>query len=60
MEKFIPYWYDNQTTVEDTPIIAESKEEAEKLAYKRYGGNPPCKMLYLLHVSGFVDPSEGV
>ena len=49
---FIAHWYDQTDTVEDpVPITAGSREEAERIAYQHYNGNPPKPMLWLEDVS---------
>ena len=53
MKKFIEHWYD-QSEIKYTgeePIIAESTEEATKIAYSRHNGNPPAPLLWLEEVS---------
>lgn len=50
LKKFIPYWYDNENTKEDAPIMASSESEARDRAYQRYGGIPPYPMLFLKEV----------
>lgn len=45
---FIAHWYDQNGTVDDpTPITANDKTEAERIAYTHYNGNPPKPMLWL-------------
>lgn len=50
LKKFIPYWYDNENTKEDAPIMASNEAEARDRAYQRYGGTPPYPMLFLKEV----------
>ena len=51
MKKFIPRWYDLESVKkEDPPILAETREEAERKAYMAYDGNPPAPMLSLEEV----------
>lgn len=50
LKKFIPYWYDNENTKEDEPILASNEAEAKDRAYQRYGGSPPYPMLFLKEV----------
>ena len=49
MAKYIAHWYDQDSvkSVDPTPIIANSEEEARSEAYKRCNGNPPAPMLWL-------------
>ena len=45
---YIAHWYDQNDTVDDpTPITANGKAEAERIAYTHYNGNPPKPMLWL-------------
>lgn len=45
---FIAHWYDQNDTVDDpTPIIAQNEQEAERIAYSHYNGNPPRPMVWL-------------
>lgn len=51
MKKFKPIWYDQDSVIkEDTPIIAESKDEAMRKAYERYNGNGPAPLLSLIEI----------
>lgn len=49
---YIAHWYDqNPGTVDDPQkIVADDKNEAERIAYMHYNGNPPKPMLYLEEV----------
>lgn len=47
--KFIAHWYDqDEIKVTDSePIVANSTEEATRIAYTRHNGNPPAPILWL-------------
>ena len=51
MKRFIAHWYNEEKVVSnDGPFEAESKEEAERIAYMRMNGSPPAPLLWLEEV----------
>lgn len=50
---YMAHWYGadaNDQYIDPTPITADTPEEATKIAYSHFNGNPPHPLLYLEEV----------